>query len=185
MRILLLILLIPVLSQAQPPGWEDNDTKSLVLRGDTIFFKNWTRSDSIPFLSMSKMKETVKDSVRMQTNLMVTGNIGFATGSGGTVVQLTNKTTAVTLNKISGRITMNGAALAAGAEVSFTVNNNLVAATDVPVVSVQSVGTAGSYLVSVGSVSSGAFTITVSNASAASLSQAVVLNYIIIKGAIN
>ena len=39
--------------------------------------------------------------------------------TGGTVTQATNKSTGVTLNTESGQITMNDAALAAAAEVSF------------------------------------------------------------------
>lgn len=109
----------------------------------------------------------------------------FATGDGGTVTQTGNKSAGVTINKRCGQITMAGSALAAGAEVSFVVTNNTVAATDVPVVCVQSVGTAGAYLVSVGAVSAGSFAITVSNASAGSLSQAIVLNFAVIKAVNN
>lgn len=114
-----------------------------------------------------------------------TGSLGYRTGAGGTVTQATSKTTGVTLNKIAGQITMNGAALAAGAEVAFTLTNSTIAATDVVIVNVQSVGTAGAYLVSVGAVSAGSCSITVSNASAGSLSQAIVLNYVVIKGVNN
>ena len=64
--------------------------------------------------------------------------------TGGTVTQATNKTTGVTLNTESGQITMNNAALAAAAEVSFTVTNSEIAATDVVVVNHGSAGTAGS-----------------------------------------
>lgn len=110
------------------------------------------------------------------------GGIGYATGNGGTVTQATSKTTGVTLNELCGRITMNAAALAAAAEVSFVVTNSTVAATDVVIVNVQSVGTAGSYFITVGAVSAGSFAITVGNCSAGSLSQAVVLNFCIIKG---
>lgn len=106
----------------------------------------------------------------------------YTNGSGGTVTQTGNKSTAVTLNKMCGQITMNGAALAAGAEVSFTVNNSFVTTSDAVVVSIQSVGTVGSYLVSVSAVNSGSFSVTLSNASTGSLSQALKLNYIIIKG---
>lgn len=109
----------------------------------------------------------------------------FAAGDGGAVTQTANKSNGVTLNKLSGQITMAGAALAAGAEVTFTVTNNQVASTDVPVVCVQSVGTAGAYLVTVGAVGNGSFAITVSNASAGSLSQAIVLNFVIIKSVNN
>ena len=117
--------------------------------------------------------------------LTTTGSLGYATGAGGTVTQATNKTTAVTLNKISGQITMNGAALAAAAEVAFTLTNSTIAATDVVIINVQSVGTAGAYLVSVGAVAAGSCSITVSNASAGSLSQAIILNFAVIKSVNN
>lgn len=106
-------------------------------------------------------------------------------GTGGIVTQATNKSTGVTLNKICGQITMNGAALAAAAEVSFVVTNNTVASTDVVIVNVQSVGTAVAYFVTVGAVSNGSFAITVGNASTGSLSQAIVLNFAVIKSVSN
>ena len=73
------------------------------------------------------------------TNLSVTGNIlsngatgviGYATGSGGAVTQLTSRTTGVTLNKSNGAITLFTAAGSATA-TTFTVTNSTVAATDV------------------------------------------------------
>jgi hypothetical protein len=58
-----------------------------------------------------------------------TGGIGYATGAGGTVTQITSRTTGVTINKITGTITLVSAA---GSVVwqSFTVTNSAVAATD-------------------------------------------------------
>lgn len=114
-----------------------------------------------------------------------TGSIGYASGVGGTVTQATNKSTGVTLNKQCGQITMNGAALAAAAEVAFTLTNNTIASTDVVIVNVQSVGTAGAYFVTVGAVGNGSCSITVGNASTGSLSQAIVLNFCILKGVNN
>ena len=111
-----------------------------------------------------------------------TSAFGYASGAGGTVTQQTSKSTGVTLNKLCGQITMNGAALAAAAEVAFTLTNNQIAATDVVVANVQSVGTAGSYFVTVGAVAAGSCSITVGNTSAGSLSQALVLNFVVIKG---
>ena len=108
--------------------------------------------------------------------------VGYAAGMGGVVIQLTNKITGVTLNTRCGQITMNNAALAAAAEVSFTVTNNMVTATDIPVLAIASGGTAGAYLLTVGAVAAGSFKITVSNASAGSLSEALVINFAIIKG---
>ena len=102
---------------------------------------------------------------------------------GGTVTQATSKSTGVTLNTESGQITMNNAALAAAAEVSFTVTNSEIAATDVVVVNHGSAGTAGSYLVAANTVAAGSFAITVSNVSAGSLSEAIVINFVALKGA--
>ena len=118
-------------------------------------------------------------------NVLVTGagGLGYGTGSGGTVTQLTSKATTVTLNKPTGQITMNNAALAAATSVAFTVSNTLVAATDCVVVNLQSgAGSGLSYIVSVVGVSAGSFVIQVRNNSAGSLSEALVLNFAIIKG---
>ena len=56
---------------------------------------------------------------------------GYVTGDGGAVTQSTSKSTGVTLSKKCGQITLNGAALAAGLTVSFTLTNTTVAATDI------------------------------------------------------
>jgi hypothetical protein len=114
---------------------------------------------------------------------LTTSAFGYTTGAGGVVTQATSKATGVTLNKLSGQITTHNAALAAGAEVSFTVTNNQVAATDVPCIAWASGGTAGVYAVDVTAVGSGSFRITISNLHTASLSEAIVINFVIVKGA--
>ena len=58
--------------------------------------------------------------------------IGYVTGEGGVVTQLTSKATAVTLNKPCGQITLSALSLAAGTIVSFTLTNSAIAATDKP-----------------------------------------------------
>ena len=103
--------------------------------------------------------------------------------TGGTVTQSTNKSTAVTLNAESGQITLDDAALAAAAEVSFTVNNDKIAATDVVICNHASAGTAGSYLVQANSIAAGSFKITVANLSTGSLGEAIVVNFVALKGA--
>ena len=119
-------------------------------------------------------------------NVLVTsaGGLGYGTGSGGTVTQATNKSTAVTLNKPTGTITMNAAALAAGASVVFTFNNTSIASTDVLTLSKGSGGSQGGYYeVRVDSVFSGYAVIFIKNISGVSLSEAVTINFAIIKGA--
>lgn len=60
------------------------------------------------------------------------GGYGYAQGigAGGSVTQATGKTTGVTLNKLSGRVTMHNASLPGGAAVSFQVSNSLVGTYD-------------------------------------------------------
>jgi hypothetical protein len=110
------------------------------------------------------------------------GGLGYGTGSGGTVTQITSKSTNVTLNKTNGQITMNNAALAASTSVNFGLVNSTIAATDTIIVNIQGgVASVLTYLVSVGSVSAGSAQICLRNISGGSLSEAVVLNFAVIK----
>ena len=115
------------------------------------------------------------------TNVLATSTLGYTTGSGGTVTQSSSKTTGVTLNKINGEIVMNAAALADDATAAFTLTNSTIAATDVVIVNVASVGTAGAYQVTVGAVAAGSCSISVLNVSGGSLSEAIKLNFAVIK----
>lgn len=108
-------------------------------------------------------------------------SLGYTTGAGGAVTQATSKATGVALNKASGQITMNAAALAAGAKVSFIVTNSVVAATDTVILSVASGGTANAYRAAVTALGAGSFTVTVENITAGSLSEAPVINFAVIK----
>jgi len=115
--------------------------------------------------------------------VVAAAGLGYGTGSGGTVTQATDKSTAVTLNKPTGQITMNAAALLANTNVSFTLNNSLLSATDTLLVHRGSAGSAGVYFCTADGVGAGSCSITVRNTSASSLSEAIVLNFTIIKGA--
>jgi hypothetical protein len=117
-------------------------------------------------------------------SLSVTGSIGYSTGAGGTVTQATSKSTGVTLNKITGEIVLNAAALAAATIVSFTLTNSTIAATDVIILNHVKTGTKGAYGLN-GECLAGTATITVRNNSAASLSEAIVIRYAIIKSVTN
>lgn len=112
-----------------------------------------------------------------------TGGIGYATGAGGVVTQATNKSTGVTLNTVTGQITMNNASLAGQTEVSFTLTNSAIAATDVVLVSIASGATANSYVVGVAATAAGSCVIQLGNVTlATALGEAVVLNFVVIKG---
>ena len=124
----------------------------------------------------------VKNTLEVQeANILATTTLGYKVGSGGTATQASNKTTAVTLNSINGEIIMNAAALADDATAAFTLTNSTIAATDVVIVNVASVGTAGAYQVTVGAVAAGSCSISVLNVSGGSLSEAIKLNFAVIK----
>ena len=110
-----------------------------------------------------------------------TAGIGYAAGAGGAVAQATDKSTGVTLNKLCGTITMHGAALAAGAIVSFVATNSEVAATDVIIIQHDTVGEIGGYTVMSNTSAAGSFRVSVRNNTAGSLSEAIVLRFAVIK----
>lgn len=105
--------------------------------------------------------------------------LGYTTAAQGAVTQATSKSTAVTLNKAAGQITMNNASLAGTTNVTFTLNNSLISANDVLILNVSN-GTAGSYNCWVSGLSSGSATITLRNISGGSLSEAVVINFALV-----
>jgi hypothetical protein len=107
---------------------------------------------------------------------------GYGTGAGGTVTQATSKSTSVTLNKPTGKITMNGAALAAGASVGFTFNNSLLTTNDTMLINIQTAVDASKYVIAVEPYA-GAAAIIIRNVSAGSLSEALILTYTVIRGA--
>ena len=106
---------------------------------------------------------------------------GYTAAAQGSVTQATSKSTAVTLNKSAGRITMNNEALAATTNVSFTLNNSLISVNDVLILTVSGGNaTAATYNCFVNSLAAGTASITLRNISAGSLSEAIIINFAII-----
>ena len=113
-----------------------------------------------------------------------TGSLGYSTGAGGTVTQATSKSTAVTLDTPSGRITMNSAALAASTTVEFTFNNSLITNGTVLAISVTgNVATAAAYNIGTRSQAGGSIIIGIRNITAGSLSESMQLSYVLLNGA--
>ena len=111
------------------------------------------------------------------------GGLGYQAGRGGEVTQATSKSTAVTLNKQSGRITLNGAALGAGATASFTLNNTTITGNDTLLLTLSgSMGTMVNYNLW-GYVASNSAIIAIKNISTGSVSDTPTINFAVIKGA--
>lgn len=117
--------------------------------------------------------------------VVITKPFGYGgSGTGGTVTQLTSRTTGVTLNKPSGQITLFASTSISGhSSDQFTLTNSYIDATDVVHVCFASGLTAASYGVTVTAVSAGSCNITVSNFSnSATPTDTPVLNFVVIKG---
>ena len=114
------------------------------------------------------------------STILADGQLGYTAAAQGTVTQATSKSTAVTLNKSAGQITMNNAALGATTNVTFTLNNSYISANDIVILNVSSGATAGAYNCWVSGLGAGTATITVRNITAGSLSEAVVINFALI-----
>lgn len=111
--------------------------------------------------------------------------LGYGTGAGGAVTQATSKVTACTLNKPTGQITTAADALAAGTAATFLFNNSLIAATDTVVVSGYwgAVDPTNYRIESFVSSGGGQAAIRVTNVTGGSRSEALVINFSVVKGA--
>ena len=128
---------------------------------------------------------TVNNTQRASENRLSTSptiGIGYATGAGGNVTQATNRTTGVTLGKVTGQITTHNASLAAGAAATFTVTNDYIDAEDVVILTIASGVTSVQTNARVTAVSASSFNITIENNHASSAETgAILMNFAIIK----
>lgn len=107
--------------------------------------------------------------------------LGYTAAAQGTVTQLTDKSTAVTLNRSAGRITMNNASLATATNATFTLNNSLISANDTVVLTISGgQATPGSYNVFANALAAGSVSISLRNISGGTLSEAIVVNFALI-----
>jgi hypothetical protein len=136
----------------------------------------------------TRISDTLAERARIDSsgNVLVTNvaGLGYGTGAGGTVTQATDKSTAVTLNKPCGTITMNGAALGGLTTVTFTLNNSILAAADTITVNLNSSsGNFVNYTLQASAWAAGTVIIKLRNDTVGSLSDAVQFNFNIHKGA--
>ena len=107
--------------------------------------------------------------------------LGYTVAAQGTVTQATSKSTAVTLNKSAGQITMNNASLATATNATFTLNNSYISNNDTVILTISGgQATPGSYNVFANSLGAGTVSITLRNISGGTLSESVVINFALI-----
>lgn len=118
-------------------------------------------------------------------NVLVTSPalLGYGPGAGGSVTQATSKSTAVTLNKPCGRITLSAEAMAAGAVIQFALNDSLITPNSVIALSMAESGPGLTSYKYWSMAAIGKAYICVQNIFAYTLSDALQINFTIIKGA--
>lgn len=111
-------------------------------------------------------------------------NQNTAGENGGSVTQLTNRATGVTIHQMSGSIVTNATSLAAEASAKFTVTNNKVQIGDVVVICQRSGAVALNTGLYVTDVADGSFEITVVNGNVAAGTAetgAIIINFIVLR----
>jgi hypothetical protein len=146
--------------------------------------------DTANALKLNKAGDTmtgaliVNSTIASNSTILANGNsskIGYNTGAGGTITQGAGaKTNSVILNRPTGIIVTDSAALASDTAVTFNLSNSVIAAEDIVVVSHISGGTLGSYNFAVSPAAENA-NIVIRNITAGSLSEALTLRFIVIK----
>lgn len=110
--------------------------------------------------------------------------LGYGPGAGGTVTQATSKSTAVTLNKPSGKIAMAAGAIAPGAAIQFQLINSCITGGDtIDVVFASGISSIANYTISKYVNDAGGCYISLRNNSASSLDELIVLKFNVMKGA--
>lgn len=134
--------------------------------------------------SLTVSGATSTAAITSSSTILANGNsskIGYNTGAGGVITQGAGaKTNSVTLNRPTGIIVTDNAALAANTAVTFNLSNSVIEATDIVVVSHISGGTLGSYNFAVAPAAGNA-NIVIRNITAGSLSEALTLRFIVLK----
>jgi hypothetical protein len=125
------------------------------------------------------------------TTVEATTSIGYPTGTGGSVTQATSRTTGVTLNKITGQITLFAGSLGGHDADEFTLTNSTIAANDVVALCIKSgvaEATRKYYQVNAVAVGAGSCVISVGNIDNATIpassTDSPVLQFVVLKGAV-
>jgi hypothetical protein len=146
---------------------------------------NLTNCTGSPILTTPNIGAATGTSLSTTGNQVISGagKQGYTTGSGGIVTQLTSKSTGVTLNKPTGQIILNNAALAGDTTVSFTLTNSVIEGGDILILNHISVGSAGSYLLNAQSTA-GSANMNVRNITTGALAEPIVIAFAVIKAVV-
>jgi hypothetical protein len=146
--------------------------------------------DAADALKLNKAGDTmtgaliVNSTIASNSTILATGNsskIGYT--SGGSVTQAGAKTNPVSLNRPTGTIIINNAALAANTSVLFNLNNSLIQVNDLLLVTHITGGTIGAYNINAYIVGDFIGGIWIRNITSGSLSESLTLQFMLLKSA--
>lgn len=106
--------------------------------------------------------------------------VGYGTGDGSSVTQTTSRSTAVTINTLTGQITTTANSMASGSTATFTVNNSQITAHDVVVVNASG---SSDFKAERLYVQTGSFAVQITNISGGTATTAAVINFVVLRGA--
>jgi hypothetical protein len=114
-------------------------------------------------------------------NVFVTGPMGFVSNAGSIVTQGTNKANTVVMSKVCGQIVTHNASLTANTSVGFRFQNAYVTSTDIMILNIGNGATQAAYRVQVEAMEAGNANIRLYNIGGGTLSEAITLNFALIK----
>lgn len=145
--------------------------------------QTWVRADVISFQDRSGNETANFNLLSQQFLLTGKGGFGYYAGAGNSQSQSTTKGDAISSNTPTVKITMSNAALAANTAVSFTWSSTKIGADDHVMVQIRGGAGGGAYNAWCDQVNAGSARIVLKNVTAGSLSDAVVLQVSVVKGA--
>ena len=109
--------------------------------------------------------------------------VGYSSGAGGSVTQLSSKSTGVTLNNVCGRIITSNENLVAGTAVSFVFTNSTISITDTITSSFSSSNaiTNYAYLITFADIANGSCVVVIRNLDGSNHAEVLAINYTIHK----
>ena len=140
--------------------------------------------DAADALKVAKAGDALTGPLTTNSTILANGNsskIGYDTGAGGSATQgVGSKGNTVTINRPTGVIVTDNAALAASTTVTFNLGCTIISNTDIVLISHVSGGTQGAYVISAWP-STGFANISIRNITAGPLSEALTLRFIVVK----
>jgi hypothetical protein len=164
------------------PGVVSGGTTGQLLSkvSSTDYLTEWTNNITLPKNFTYGSIKRVDIDIDGVFTITSPSTFGYGTGAGGSVTQATDKSTGVTLNKPCGTITTHDESMAPGVVKSFLLENTKINANSVLVLSGTFASGANRYSLEVSDVGAGFATIRITNITAGTYTDNIVINFVVL-----